>query len=125
MVRPYSEDLRRRVVRFVEAGHSTREAAAVFDVSVATVVRWCQRKRSTGSVAAKRMGGWRQQRSLAVQRDWMLARIAEKPDLTLRELVAELQERSVPASYGSVWRLLDDEGISFKKKPARFRAGPS
>ena len=71
------------------------------------------------------MGGWRQQRSLAVQRDWMLARIAEKPDLTLRELVAELQERSVPASYGSVWRLLDDEGISFKKKPARFRAGPS
>jgi transposase len=34
----------------------------------------------------------------------------------LRELVAELNARSIKASYGSVWRLLDDEGISFKKK---------
>jgi transposase len=113
------------VVGFVEANHSRREAAKLFEVSVASVVRWSQRKRSSGSVAAKPMGGRHQRRSLAMQRDWMLARIAEKPDLTLRELVAELQERCVATSYGSVWRLLDDEGISFKKKPARFGARPS
>jgi transposase len=40
----------------------------------------------------------------------------------LRELVEELQERSIAASYGSVGRLLNDEGVSFKKKPARKRA---
>lgn len=124
MVKPYSLDLRERVVRRVEAGHSVREVADVFGVSVASVVKWSQRKRRTGSAAAKPMGS-RLARSLAGQRDWMLTRIAEKPDLTLRELVSELQERSVAASYGSVWRLLNDEGISFKKKPARLRARPA
>lgn len=122
MVRPYSLDLRSRVVRRVEGGHSVREVAETFGISVASVVRWSQRKRQTGSAAAKPMGS-RLPRSLAGQRDWLLARIAQKPDLTLRELVAELQARSIKASYGSVWRLLDDEGISFKKKPARIRAG--
>lgn len=121
MVRPYSEDLRIRVVGRVEAGHSVREVAKTFGVSVASVVRWSQRKRQTGSLAAKRMGS-RQLRSLAAQRDWMLARIADKPDVTLRELVAELNARVGATSYGSVWRLLRDEGISFKKKPVRRRA---
>jgi transposase len=121
MVKPYSLDLRERVVRRVEAGHPVREVASVFGVSVASVVKWSQRKRRTGSAAAKPMGS-RLARSLAGQREWMLARITEKPDLTLRELVSELQERSVATSYGSVWRLLNDEGISFKKNPARLRA---
>jgi len=69
-VRPYSEDLRVRVVGFVEASHSRREAAKLFEVSVASVVRWSQRKRSSGSIAAKPMGGRHQRRSLAMQRDW-------------------------------------------------------
>jgi len=124
MARPYSEDLRVRVVRRVEAGHSVREVAETFDVSVASVVKWSQRKRQTGSAAAMAMGN-RQLRSLIGQRDWLLARIAAKPDVTLRELVAELNARAVTTSYGSVWRLLRDEGISFKKKPARVRARPA
>lgn len=49
------------------------------------------------------------------QRDWVLARLAATPDLTLRGLVAELAERGVSASYGSVWRLLAAEGLTFKK----------
>ena len=122
MTRPYSEDLRSRVVRGVESGGSCREVARTFGVSVASVVRWSQRHRSTGSVAALPMGS-RLPRLLLGERAWLLGRLAEKPDVTLRELVAELCERGVAASYGSVWRLLDDEGISFKKKRARQRAG--
>jgi len=124
MARPYSEDLRVRVVRRVEAGHSVREVAETFEVSVASVVKWSQRKRRTGSAAAMAMGN-RQLRSLIGQRDWLLARIAAKPDVTLRELVSELNARAITTSYGSVWRLLRDEGISFKKKPARIRARPA
>jgi transposase len=124
MTRPYSEDLRTRVVRRVEAGHPVREVAETFGVSVASVVKWSQRKRQTGSVAAKPMGS-RLPRSLADQREWLLCRIAAKPDVTLRALVAELNARAIATSYGSVWRLLDDEGISFKKKPARIRARPA
>ena len=68
------------------------------------------------------MGGWRQLR-LRREREWLLARIAEKPDLTLRAVVAELAERGTPASYGAVWRFFKHEGITFKKKPTRQRAG--
>jgi len=59
---------------------------------------------------------------LAGERDWLLARLAEKPDLTLRAVVSELVGRGVPASYGAVWRLLKAEGITVKKKPVRRRA---
>ena len=118
MVRPYSLDLRERAVRRAEAGEPVREVGEIFGVAASSVVKWSQRKRQTGSAAAKVMGR-QQARSLAAQRDWILARLAQKPDLTLRELVAELNERGAGTSYGSLWRLLDDEDISFKKKPAR------
>jgi hypothetical protein len=64
-------------------------------VSVASVVKWSQRFRATGSAAAYWMGGHRR-RVLAGERDWLLGRLAEKPDLTLRALVAELVERGIP-----------------------------
>jgi transposase len=123
MARPYSQDLRDRVVGSVAAGRSCRVTAAIFGVSVASTVKWSQRWRATGSAAAKQMGGWKRLMLLR-DREWLLARIAEKPDLTLRAVVAELSERGTPASYGAVWRFFKHEGISFKKKPVRQRAGP-
>ena len=114
MARPYSTDLRDRVVASVAGGRTCRGTAALFGVSVSSVVKWSQRFRATGSVAAYWMGGHRR-RVLAGERDWLLARLAEKPDLTLRALVAELVARGVPASYGAVWRLLKAEGITVKK----------
>lgn len=59
-------------------------------------------------------------------RDWLLARVAAAPDLTVRGLQAELAEhRGVRVGYGTVWRFLFREGLTFKKKPARGRAGPT
>jgi transposase len=124
MARPYSLDLRERVVAAVLAGASCRQVASMYRVSVASVVKWTQRFRSTGSAAAKRMGGT-QARSLARERDWVLARLAAVPDLTLRALVVELGERGVVTSYGSVWRIVHDADISFKKNSVRHRAGSS
>jgi transposase len=115
MARPYSLDLRERVVAAVLAGASCRKAASTFNVSVASMVKWSQRLRATGSAAAKPMGR-RQPRSLAAERDWLLARLRAAPDLTLRALVVELYEHGVVTSYGSVWRIVHDVGISFKKK---------
>jgi transposase len=68
---------------------------------VASVVKWPQRWHASGSAAAKPMGGWRPP-VLQGEREWLLARIAEKPDLTLRAVMAELAERGTPASYGGV-----------------------
>ena len=124
MTRPYSLDLRDRVVAGVMAGESCRAVARRYQVSVASVVKWSQRFRATGSAAAKRMGGYRPL-ALAGERDWLLARIAARPDLTLRALVAELAERGIVVSYFAVWHFFEREDISFKKKPARQRAGPT
>src|SRR5690606_5023784 len=121
MVRPYSLDLRERVVARVAAGETCRKVAATFGVSVASVVKWSQRYRATGSPAAKRMGNTRPLLLLA-ERDWVLGRIAEKSDITLQDLVDELRAAGKRGSYGSVWRFLKAEGIRFKKKPARQRA---
>ena len=114
MPRAYSLDLRERVVAAVVAGDSCRNVALTYKVSVASVVKWPQRFRATGSAAAKRMGGT-QRRSLVAERDWLLARLAAAPDLTLRALVMELRERGVMTSYGSVWRIVHDADVSFKK----------
>ena len=121
MARAYSDDLRERVAASVLGGRSCRATAVLFRVSVASVVKWSQRFRATGSAAAKPMGR-RQPRSLAAERDWLLARLAAVPDLTLRAVVVELSDRGVVTSYGSVWRIVHDAGVSFKKNPVRHRA---
>jgi transposase len=121
MPRAYSLDLRERVVAAISGGESCRKVATTYKVSVASVVKWSQRFRATGSASAKRMGG-NQPRSLAGERSWVLARLAAVPDLTLRTLVTELGERGVVTSYGSVWRIVHDAGISFKKNSVRHRA---
>ena len=110
------------MVGSVASGRSCRSTAALFGVSIASVIKWTQRWRATGTAAAKQMGGWRQL-LLKREREWLLARLAEKPDLTLRAVVAELAERGTPASYGAVWRFFKHEGITFKKNSARQRAG--
>jgi putative transposase len=80
--------------------------------------------RATGKRAAKPMGG-RRRFALLAERDWLLARIASAPDLTGQALRAELAERGTKVSYDAVWRFLREERLTFKKKPARHRAGPS
>jgi transposase len=122
MARPYAKDLRERVVALVLGGSSARAAAARMQVSVASAVRWAQAARATGSVAAKPMGGKRPY-LLAGQREFLLGRLAEKPDLTLHALLAELRERSVVVSCDTLWRFLRKEKISFKKNAVRRRTG--
>ena len=121
MSKPYSEDLRERVIAAVEGGLSCRQAAKVFAVGVSSVIRWVQRFRGTGSVAAKPMGGDHRSR-LTGERDWILERIEEAPDLTLEELREELKARGVIVGYGTVWRFFEREDITFKKKRPGSRA---
>ena len=66
--------------------------------------------------------GRKQERSLAGEREWLLGRLEAVPDLTLRGLVVELRDRGVMTSYGSVWRIVRDAGVTFKKNTVRRRA---
>lgn len=114
MAKAYSLDLRERVVAAAASGLSCRKVAAMFRVSVSSVVKWGQRARAEGSPAARPMGG-RRPYALEGERDWLMARLKERPDVTLRALVAELAERGIKVSYYAVWHFFDHEGISFKK----------
>jgi len=116
MVQAYSVDLRERVVWAVASGQSCRAVASTFGISAASVVRWSQRHRATGDLSAR--AGPPKERSLAAHRAWILARLAAMPDLTLRALVRELGERGVITSYGSLWRIVHDANISYKKNAA-------
>lgn len=121
MSRPLSEDLRRRAVAAVEGGLSRRKAAAQFSVGVSSVIRWCQRRRDTGGVAAKPMGG-KVKPKLLPHRDWILDRVKAEPSVTLEELRAELGERGVKVAVSTIWEFLEREKLSFKKNSARQRA---
>ena len=123
MARPYSMDLRERLVASVEhGGASCHAAAARFGVAASTAVKWMQRHRRSGSVAPGQMGGHKPKKIAGAHREWLLGR-CRTGDFTLRGLVAELAERGLKVDYRSVWAFVHAEGLSFKKNRSRPRAG--
>ena len=114
MVKPYSDDLRERVVAALGAGESCRTVAQRFGIAPSTVVKWSKRLRETGSVSPAKMGGYVDYR-LQPHRDFIHASVAATPHLTLRVLRDLLAERGVRVSTDTVWRFLRREGLSFKK----------
>ena len=124
MTKPYSLDLRERVVAAVEKeGLSRNQAAARFGVAVSTAVHWVRRYRSTGNVSPSKIGGYKKATLRGEHADWLIARCREK-DFTISLLVEELLAiRGVKVDRHSVWEFLHAEGLSFKKKPVRQGAG--
>ncbi|TIO05219.1 MAG: IS630 family transposase [Mesorhizobium sp.] len=115
MGKPYSMDLRERVVGAVEQeGLSRRQAAARFGVGISTVIRWVRRLRETGMVEPGKMGGRRPKKIAGAHRDWLIER-CRNTDFTLRGLVAELAERGLKVDYRSVWEFVRAEKLTHKK----------
>ena len=124
MGKPYSMDLRKRVVAGVEKdGLSCHEAAAKFGVSISSAIKWTRRMRETGSVAPGKMGGHKPKAIAGEYRNWLLQRV--RADFTLRGLVAELAERGLKVDYRSVWQFVHAEKLSFKKNRSGWRTRPS
>ncbi len=122
MTRPYSLDLRLRAVALAKDGRSCRAVARLLGLGESSVIRWVRRDRDLGSPASRPIGG-RRRFALLHERDWLMARITAKPDITIRGLRAELAERGTKVSYDAVWRFVRQARLSFKKKPTGHRAG--
>lgn len=122
MAKPYSDDLRRRVVETVEDGATIPEAAERLGVSISSVVRFLRRRRETGSVKPSKFGGYKPY-SLSPYEKRIRRLVREQPDITLAELQARLTKEKVSVAQSSVFRFLRHLGLTFKKKPARGRAG--
>lgn len=124
MTRSYSLDLRERVARFVDEGSSRHAAAAHFGVSVSFVVKLMSALRATGSLKAKPEGGWRYSK-LDPHRDFLMRRVAEKDDITMPELAAELAGLGTVVDPSSISRWLIRNGYRFKKNASGQRTGPA
>jgi transposase len=83
-MKAYSEDLRERVIRAVEAGRPRDEVAARFEVSVPTIERWVRLKRETGGLARRPVPGSGAVKTAGLT-EALPARLAERADATLAE----------------------------------------
>ena len=114
MARPYSVDLRTRIVRAVEAGLSRRAAAAQFAVSVSCVVKLMQRWRDKGTLEPERIGGGKRS-TLAAPGERVQALLAAAPDLTIAELRSRLAAAGIAVSRSALGRCLIAAGLTRKK----------
>ena len=92
MAKPYSEDLRRRVVGTIEGGTTIPEAAEQCGVSISSVVRFLKLYRETGSVDPAKFGGYKDF-TLAAHEDLVRQLVTDQPDITLAELGDRLRKR--------------------------------
>jgi transposase len=113
----YSQDLRERVIAAAtKTGSSIRKVARRFEVSASSAIKWVQRWRENGSMVAKPTGGDRRSHRTVAHKDYLLALIAEHPDLTLLEVQKRLRDdKQFVAGLTTLWRFYDRHGISFKK----------
>ena len=121
----YSYDLRERVVRACDEGRGTRrQIADLFGVSTAWIRRLLQRRRQTGSFAAKPHAGGPAPKMTPDRRERLLVLVSEQPDATL----AELRDRlGAPVHPSTVCRALARLGLPVKKKSGTppSRTGPT
>ena len=116
MGRPYSMDLRERVVNAVQQeGLSCNQAATRFDIAISTAVKWLKRVAETGSVEPGQMGGHKPKAISGENAEWLRSRCRSAP-FTLRGLVRELAERGLRVDYRSVWEFVHAEELTFKKR---------
>ena len=94
-------------------GISRREAAERFDISASSAIRFVQRWDESGSAAPRPRGG--SVSPLEEHAERILALVAERPDLILKETVAELLKRRIKTSKSALSRFFGRHGITFKK----------
>jgi len=118
-MKPYSLDLREKIVKAVETGESSiRKAAQRFSVSKSFVQKLLTQKRTQGHLRPRKQGGSQPSRVLAYQ-DQLLALIEKYPDLTLEQYCeCFADETGVWVSQSTMCRALQQLGLPRKKNTA-------
>lgn len=115
MGRPYSQDLRERVVD-AAAATSRRQAAGRFGVGIATSIRWMAALTTTGTVVARPQGRPRRSK-LDPHEAFLRALIDDTDDITLEEMRARLlTEHGLRVGLGTLWSFLDARDLTYKKR---------
>jgi len=120
-MKSYSNDLREKVVKRRERGHSAAEVARWFGISKRSVERYWRQQQDRGSIAPKQRGGYRRSR-LVGHEETLRGWIAAQADLTLAELQARLRaELGLSIGITALWVRLEQMGLSYKKNATRRR----
>jgi transposase len=115
MAKPYSQDLRDRLVRAVLAGQSRRKAARGFDVSASCVIKLMQQFETTGDWQPRKFGGHKRH-ALAAHEAKVRALVTAQPDLTITELWSKLTTLEIKVGRSAVGRFLLHLQLTFRKK---------
>lgn len=124
MAKPYSNDLRRRVIEAAQDGASIAETVEQLGISVSSVSRFRRLHRETGSIRPAKFGGYKGY-ALAAHEERVRQLVEEQPDISLSEMKGILAKEKVKVAQSSIFRFLHHLQLRFKKKPARRRAGPA
>jgi len=117
MAKPYSWDLRERVIARCDAGDRPEEVAPLFRVAVRSVYNWLKLRQETGSLAPRPSRPGRKWK-LGEHQERVRELVAEHPDATLEELCDRLP---VKVGTTTLWEALVRLGISLKKSRLRRR----
>jgi transposase len=122
-MKPYSKDLRLRVLSAVDAGTLREEVAKTFSVSMPTIKRWLSRRRETGDVEPEPIPG-RPARKGAMLREWLPEHLQANDDLTLEEHREAFEERfgEAVSTVGRAISALPGGGWPLKKIQDSSRA---
>jgi transposase len=113
-MRPYSDDLRIRIIGAIERGEeSWRQIARRFVVHVSFVIRLVRSYRETGTVQPRPHGGGRKPALGSEQLERLRALLRDRPDATLEEL---RQALGASCSTMAIVRALKKLGLTRKKK---------
>jgi transposase len=118
MGKPFSGDLRERIVGAVQAGRSRHEAARIFGVSASCVVKLMQRFSALGHCRPEKLGGYKRP-ILDEHEGTVRALIHARPDLTISELWRELTGAGIKVGRSSVGRFVERLKLTYKKKTLR------
>ena len=114
-MRPYSEDLRKRIIEARERGESARDIAQRYRVCKRSVERYWRRYQSSGSYAGYKKGN-KGGSVLDKHKGLLLKWIEQKPGITLAALRQRIaDERAITISVPGLWYRLRQYGLSYKK----------
>jgi transposase len=117
-MKPYSKDLRLRVLSTVDAATPREKVAKTFSVSVPTIKRWLRRRRESGDVEPKPIPG-RPPRKGTLLKEWLPKHLEANDDLTLEEHREAFEEhfgqRVSTSTIGRAIAGLPDGGWPLKK----------
>jgi transposase len=114
MARPYSNDLRRKLLEAHDLGKgSLAELADRFGVSLSWAWKISSARKRNGSMERKL---YRPGPKVRVDREVVRRLLESKPDLYLRELQAELKaETGTHVSTPHLWKIVGELGFRLKK----------